>query len=271
MKIDRVILLFVLMFSFSNISLAAIDQRKVVQCDSTKEYMTTLSFLRESKSFQIQEKNARQLAFEVSTGCSGSAQRFINIVSLLTKASIDSVNSIRVAKEIALKDDKVNQTFIKIFRRGYRSRDFDLSANDALMLARNLAIDYEGNIDTTLKNFDIFASFCLSYEGLDLPKLKCAKMIKRLIKVGEKFEQPIAKHYIELYDFLVSKDGSNLPLYKALEYAEASIKFGPKAVNNFKEGYKFAIHKKGLNMGQDKAIEFAVSMAKNTLKVQANH
>ena len=270
MQTDKVVLFFFFLFSFNSPIFAGIEKSKIIQCDSTKEYVTTLTFLRKSTNFQVEETAARQLAFEVSKGCSGAAQRFINITSLLTKASIDTASSIKIAKEIALKSNKINQVFIKIFRRGYRSNDFDLSANDSLKLAYHLAIEYAGDIDISMKNFDVFSTFCLSYEGLDLSKLKCANMIKRLVKVGEKFEDPIAKPYINLYEFLVSKDGSSLPLYRALDYAEQSIKFGPKSVENFKDAFKFAMHKKGLDMGQEKAIKFALSMAKNTLKVETN-
>jgi hypothetical protein len=258
-------------------SFAAIDKENSIVvddtlqvCESTKEYITTLNFLRKSDKYQIKEADARKIAIQISKGCSGAAQRFINIVSLLSNASVDTSSSIKIAREVALKGEKVNRAFIGVFRRSYRSSDFDLSAKDSLQLARELSLDFKGDIGVSITNFDKFSEFCLSYKGLDLPKKECANMVKELVQVGDSFRVPIAPAYMEIFNFLVDRDEVNLPLYKALKLSKQTITYGPTAVKNFKDAYHFAIHQKGLNKGRKQAISFALLMAKNSLKSKTN-
>src|SRR4051794_34214870 len=87
-----------------------------LNCTSTLEFVTALEFLRTEKTFAIKEADVRSLASKVSSGCSGSALRFIRIVQLMSKAGMGSKDALELGLEFSKRRDRETETFITVFQ-----------------------------------------------------------------------------------------------------------------------------------------------------------
>ena len=79
---------------FAATPLTAPLEKKISNCLSAREYITTVNYFRTNKDFGLSEKEIQKTADKVSMGCSGASQRFIKIVKVLTKMGIDTRSSI---------------------------------------------------------------------------------------------------------------------------------------------------------------------------------
>src|SRR4051812_28021482 len=104
-SVMRIILVCAMALIFGFQAKAAVPAPKELHCLTTREYVTTLEFLRDSKEFQLPEKDARALATRVSDGCTGAALRFIKVTRLLTKAGVGSKDAVTTAADFAHRTD----------------------------------------------------------------------------------------------------------------------------------------------------------------------
>ncbi|MEK6624968.1 MAG: hypothetical protein AABY86_08370 [Bdellovibrionota bacterium] len=256
------IILTILLISFEGIA----DDVPVRNCLSTREYITSLNYLREQKSLGLEEKDSRNLADLISKGCTGAAQRFIKIINLLIKAELPSKLAISTAEEICNKSDQVAENFAQIFAKVYLEKFFDLPATEALRLARNLALQLERKAIKVLEDFTILSDFCLSRKGLDLPFTQCLSLIEKVLPQGREQEDSIARAFVKLFEFLTSEEkGPKMATNKALDEAKKTIAHGPNGVENFMLAYLFATNPTGLGLPYIQAIEFAQKMAGRTV------
>jgi hypothetical protein len=238
------------------------------QCASTKEYMITLNFLRDQKEYALKERDARKIADAVSReGCTGAAGRFAGVVRLLVRAQLDSKSAIETALKFVPGTDIQARAFSDIFKKFFVREYMNLDLLSSVKLALSLSIDFENFTPKVLNDFNRLAKFCSQGKTLELPKPTCAQLAARVTRLGQNFKESVAIPYVRLYDFLVSKDGANLPAFRAMKTAEEIVAHGPLAEENYKLAYKFAISKKGLALTNVRALEFAMKMAKRTLRV----
>src|SRR5690606_17686225 len=80
-------------------------------CQSSREYVTTLEYLRAQKSLGLDETKMREIALHVSAGCTGAAKRFTKAYEILVKAEASATTSLEIAKELAQKPEIYAQTF----------------------------------------------------------------------------------------------------------------------------------------------------------------
>ncbi|MBI2520710.1 MAG: hypothetical protein HYV97_09840 [Bdellovibrio sp.] len=260
------IILAILFANFIGLVVAA-DEAAQRNCLSTREYITSLNYLREQKSLGLEEKSARNLADIVSKGCTGAAQRFIKTSNLLIQAELPSSLAISTAQELSGQSDQVADNFAQIFAKVYLEKFFDLPASEALRLARNLALLSERNPSKVLEDFTILSDFCLSRKGLDLPLTKCLALIEKVLPQGRDQEDSIAQAYIKLFEFLSGQEkGPKLATLKALEESTKTISYGPNSLENFTQAYLFAISPTGLGLSYMQAVDFAQKMAARTVK-----
>jgi hypothetical protein len=239
---------------------------QMIECSSTREYVTALEYLRERKEFQMEEGVARDLANKVSDGCSGAGKRFIQSTSLLLKAGLDSRNALEVALKLAKTDDKVVDNFSHLFKLTFTPNYLDLSVGEALDVAIKLSLEFKGEQLQAKNDFQKLVDFCISTKGLDLPKNKCSELAVRITKLGEHYKNGVAKSFFEIFDFLNSKRGGNQTMSNVLKLAETVVAFGPLGVENFITAYKYATSEKGMNLDESKSIDFSLSMAKKTIR-----
>ncbi|GAB4021399.1 MAG: hypothetical protein Fur0010_24420 [Bdellovibrio sp.] len=236
-------------------------------CSASKEYITTVNYLRDHKEFGLEDKQIREVADAVSLGCTDSALRFAKVMDLLVQASLPSHIALEEAKRLSQKTNAESDNFIAIFRRIYLEKFFDLSANDALALAKKLTFEVERDHVRVMNDFNILSDFCLERKGMDLSLLKCAEIIGKIIPKGEDNSNSIAKSFLELIEFLtLDEKGPKITLLKAIEITESVLDHGARATDNYILAYKFAINEKGLAIGGNEAMSFAQNMASRSIK-----
>lgn len=239
------------------------------QCSAAKEYVTTLNYLREHKEFSIQQTDALKVASDVSKGCSGASLRFIQVVTLLTKAGIDSGTAVVTGKEFAFQTDDKTQSFISIFKGSFLKKFLDMDLLSSKKIALELTVGLKKAPQIVGEDFAAIANFCAQNQGLDLPKTQCAEYALKVIKDADQFEGPIAPPFLELFNFLTNESaGPKATTYDALKLAESVLKYGPIAKDNFVTAYRFAISKKGLDIGRNEAIVFATQMASQSVPLE---
>lgn len=243
------------------------NEKTLVKCESTKEYVTTVQFLRDKKDFGLDHNNILRIADEISLGCSGASQRFIKITRLLTQVGIDTKNSLETAKKFAAKDDSFVDAFITIFKQTYNQDELDLDALNALRISTKLSVEFDGTVKHAVSDFNDLANFCKSRKEMDLPLPRCAELATKITRLGQDFDEPIAKPFINLVQFLEeSKKGPEKPKNQVLVIAEKVIKNGPQASENFIQAYRFATSKDGLGFTDKDAIEFGIKMSGRSFK-----
>jgi len=244
-----------------------VNSPELTQCHSSKEFITTMHYLRDMKDFGLKEPSIYKIADSVSKGCSGASQRFINVTKLLTKVGIDSKSSIETAMKFSANKDDYTAAFIEIFRQTYDAKNLDLDALNSLKISLALSVEFKGSIEKAVADFKRLVEFCKSSNEMDLPLPTCAKLATTVTRLGQDFEEPISKPFIKLVRFLQeSKKGPQKSKRHVLKIAKEVIAYGPMSQKNFEEGYRFAISEKGLGYTQPKAIRFAKLMAKRSYK-----
>ncbi|MGE4232247.1 MAG: hypothetical protein AB7F43_02860 [Bacteriovoracia bacterium] len=234
-------------------------------CDTTKEYITALEFLRVEKNFAIAEPEARKLALEVSKGCSGSAERFIRIVKLLVKAEVGSKDAIQAGLKFAGKTEIEADAFVSIFKTSFVADSLDLDLATSIDLAHSLSSGFDGDHKVALKDFYHLVGFCLDYEGIDLPRPACAKMAARIARTTKVHKQSVYHSFKEAYMFMsTSGKGPHMDNGQATRKAEELVAIAPRAVDNYIVAYRYAVAEKGLGMSVPDALSFADKMAKET-------
>lgn len=253
---------------FSSAAMAKMPESKPETCLSSREYITTLEFLRENKAFGLEEKDCRVVSSKVSEGCTGSSKRFIQVINVLTKAGVPSKLALETAQKFALSSDDTTAAFMTVFKGAFIDSLLDLDVSQALNVAMELSYSYEGNKKLAEKHFNKLVEFCMDKKSLDLPIPECARMSVRVIKSGSAFEFDITKDFIDLFNYLGDQSKSNLPTFEALKVAEHVVKYGPEAKKNFTQAYEYAISKSGMEASQKDAIEFGKTMASRSVKTE---
>lgn len=236
-------------------------------CSPTREYVTTLRFLRAHSEFALNEDKAEELADSISHGCVGAAKRFIEISNILISARIGSRDAIEIGKRFAMATDDVSRAFIAIFKTVYLQKYLDLDVHTSLQTALALSIDFKGDVKLAEADFANIVNFCLDPEELDLPNVQCADMAAKTTRLGQNFEKTyVSHHFIDLFRFLTSSSGPNKSSVEALKIIDSVLPFGPAASNNFQNAYRFAISEKGLGLDENKALDFAKKMASRSIR-----
>jgi hypothetical protein len=235
-------------------------------CLSSREYITTVKFLRDKKEYQLTEQQIKITADTVSKGCSGSSQQFIKIMKLLTKMGIDSGSSLKTALNFVHKEENFAKAFIEIFRQTYDPSYLDLDALSAMKISLQLSAQYKGDVDKSLSDFRALVGYCLNNKSMELPTSRCAQLATKITMLGQDFIDPISTPFINLMSFLQENDkGPKFDKNTSLKISEAVLKYGPVAERNFKQAYVFATSKDGLAYDFKTAISFAKKMAKRSV------
>lgn len=235
-------------------------------CYSSREYITTMEFIRGQKDFALNEKQTRELANKVSTGCTGASKRFIQVTKVLVKSGLPSQTAIETGVKYALTGDEAFNAFMTIFKSSYLESLLDLDLKLSLDISTELSQSYKGKNRIIEKEFSQLVEFCVDRKSLDLPLVDCAKTATRVLKSGEDYEFKIGKDFIDVFNFVTEKGKANIPTYEAMAVAENVVKFGPEAKTNFINAYEYGIDKKGLDYTVTDAIEFGKTMASRSIK-----
>ncbi len=243
-----------------------VEEEKDLTCHSTREYVATLKFIQKKASrLGLSEANAKLVADEVSQGCDGSAQRFIDIVNALLVAELDPKSSVETGLRFAKATDIETKNFLTVFKRAFLGKYLDLDLRNSVKLAESLSIDYKGEAQEVASDFIKLVSFCTDTKKLDLPYLKCAQLAAKVTSTRPEFKPYAANDFLKLFKF-IRDDKPHRSSGEALQIAEEVVTFGPTAAENYIQAYQFAASKSGLQYEDARAMEWAMLMAKRSLK-----
>ncbi|MCB0421495.1 MAG: hypothetical protein KDD61_10900 [Bdellovibrionales bacterium] len=232
-------------------------------CLSAREFITTLEYLRSKKDFAMDDIHAQSLAHKVSKGCTGSAQRFITSVEVLSKVEAGT----RVAMDIGLKlsqhSDAYAKSFIGLFKKSYLKEYFDLDMQTSLKIATSLSLDYKGNVEQALSDYFKVSEFCIGKE-VNLPPPICAQLAQEIVKNNEHSTHSVAEAFIRVYRFVQETESLKSPVKDALAISRKVVAVDPNAATNFIEGYKYAISEKGLKFSAQQSLTLAYQMVERT-------
>lgn len=234
-------------------------------CLATKEFVTTLEFLRRDPDFKIKDPEAKDLAFQVANGCEGAAKRFIRVSKTLTSAGATNRSAIQNALPFAQSSDVRADAFIQMFRKSIAEDSLDLEMDDALKIASELSTQpQEATLSALARDFERLAEYCSDSQNLGLPRSQCGAFAARVSKKGESQPTGIAKTFIQMVEYLKSESGPNLTTGDALNMAEALVAQGQPGLENFKQAYQYGSSAKGLSLSRVDAIHFAKKMSQIT-------
>lgn len=265
MKSNRIITTVLISFSLltSVQVFAKKKEQEIEKCTSSKEFITTINYLKQKKEFSLNQKDAFNTAMKVSQGCSYSSSRFINALELLLKISLTASDAIKVAIRVANSDDAKSEAFEDVLKRSFTKKYLDLPLKDSVAYALALSIDFKGDPTVARNDFKRLVEFCKDEDYLEMPIIKCAEIALEVSKHTVKFKESLVSSFIDLFEFQIEKDGPNLPTFNALEITREVIAAGPLAEENYKLAYKYAVQKDpGLDYDRTNAIKFAKKMAK---------
>lgn len=230
-------------------------------CMTSREFITTLEFLRDFKELAIQEQDAQAAARKVAEHCTGAAQRFIRVAKTLSRAGLSGKNSVESGLEFASRTDRETETFLLVFSRAFLAEFLDLDLRSAMQMARSLSTQFDGDVLAVRDDFETVLEFCLRSKGLDLPRPRCGTLAAQLARKGGDYSGGISRPFIKLYQFLESERGPALDKEKSLTLAQELVaEGGADSADNFIHAYRYAISKSGLELSAKDAMGFARSM-----------
>ncbi len=233
-------------------------------CKSSREFITTLEYLRDKKEFALTEVQSREFALKVAGGCTDASKRFIETTELLVKAEMDSRKVFDYSLKMALASNEVSQTFQKVFKESFVQDLLDLDLMVALETAYQLSSDFSGNYADLSNDFNYLVRFCVDQKSLGLPIKECAQFATRIARIGSQIKAPVRESFRAGFDFLTRPEKANLPTVEALKTIERVLPYGAQGVENFKQAYDYATSEKGLAMPIKQGIEFAVGLSVKT-------
>lgn len=233
-------------------------------CASAKEYITSFEYLREKLDLVGTEKKARQVASLVSAQCSGAADRFIRVAALLSSVGYLPELSVDLALEFAARSSANTETFQQVFKMSFLKNYLDLDLSSSLELALSLS-KLDGRQVLVEDEFSNTVRFCVENDGLGLSKPDCARFAQRIVGYGNGHNSSIFQAFTRAYDFIMSSDGPQQPMFLALQIAEKIVAIGPGAVENYILAYRYAMSERGLALVQSAAMSFAQTMAAQTI------
>jgi hypothetical protein len=235
-------------------------------CDSTKEFVEALSFMRTQKDVVSSESLAKEKAFEISKGCNGATQRFARIFLLLKKSGVDYSKSLHVGVLFSKESDTTVDNFFEIFQKTYLGEFFDLDYQTAINVSYELSTDFEGNREQARKDFLSIGRDCLDKNEMNLPIKQCAELALKFARNSKYFPEGTYKPFSEMYKLFRKDKRFGLSIRSTLEIINEILPYGPKAPENFISGFDLAIKENGMNLGGKDAITFGIAMAKRSVK-----
>jgi hypothetical protein len=252
---------------FSLLISANIFSLEIKKCDSSKEFITGYNYLKDKKELELPVKSIFSHAKEISTNCTGSANRFIQTVNFLIDAEIPSNDALKKGKAISALSDQHLEAFLSIFKKIYVEKYFDLSAIKSLKIASELTESAKKSPAKILADFEKLGEYCMGKEGLELGFEKCSDFIATTLSNSNEYDESISESVISFIDFLTKEEkGPKLPINQALIETEKTAMYGISGFNNFREGFIFSFSEKGLGLGLKESLDIGRDLSKNAIK-----
>lgn len=234
-------------------------------CDSAEEFRQVHKYLKDEKSLEFSENEARNFGTEVAKGCTNAARRFIVSFELLKKSGVDLKFSAKSALKLAHESDASVDTFVEAFKHLYLENILDLDYRTAYQVAWDLAKEVRIFSTQIGEDFTSMVKFCLNSadadKGIGLPQKECLQLGLKLARWSKFFPEGAYQSFEDFYRKLKTDQRFAVSTQRALEIAMQVLERGPKAPKNFLEGFGYALSKDGLNESAEFALKHALKMA----------
>ena len=235
-------------------------------CKSHREYITTLEYMRKQDHYKMGETFSREVADQVSNGCTGAAKRFVRVYELLVKVEAGARSSAQFAIELAQTTDAHVDTFMGIFKNAYEPKKLDLDVLSSVKIAKRLSSDYKGDVKQALKDYEALVKFCLDEKHIGASAPQCALLAAEVATAGENHKNPISKSFEKLYTWLRTDKSTGISMAQAIEIAKKVVMTHPKAVDNFIAAYSYGLKEKGLSYSADQSLNFAMNITQKAVR-----
>ncbi len=260
------ILFFLLISLVTQNVFASISTNLPKICQPAVEYTTTFNYLKSKTDFEVSQNQAAKIANEVSKGCTGASQRFIDVTNYLSHAGLTGDDAIKTGLQFVNESEITTNNFLKIFKMAFLRKYLDMDLHNSLKLARSLSLEYLGENERIGQEFETMVEFCTDTENLSLPGTQCASFTAEVLQSEGEFGPYAAKDFIKVFHFLRDDEkGPKRSTAEALKKAKEVVAFGPSAADNYITGYSFAVAKSGLKKNESEAMVFAAKLASRSV------
>lgn len=241
------------------------DQKEEAPCPAAREFITAFEYLSDKDTTHLAKAPATELSLKVAKGCEGAAERFITTSELLRRSGLFSQDALKLGLEFAKATPAQTEAFRTIFQMAFLREGLDLDLLSATQLARSLSLDFSGQVEQAMNDYEQLVEFCLSKEALGLPRPRCATLSAELVPLARERDVSIFAIFRDGYEFLTGdSDGPKLSTDQALSLLVRLLKMSPEAVSEFAKLYPYAHDADGLGLSRQQAIELALEVSSST-------
>lgn len=233
-------------------------------CDSFEVYKNTVDYLKKQKELPFTEPQILKAALEINKGCNGADLRFQRVFELLSNSGVAIRQSYELAVDFAKMTNQKTDNFIVLFKGLFLENKFDLDFDTAYKTSLELSAALPKDWEKVRNDFKMFMSFCSGSKSEELPIRQCAEWTLSLLKFEDHFPAGIYLSFDNLYNFLITRKGPQLPVKDRLHLVRELLAYGPKAPENFKRSLEWLGSKKGPGLSPTKAHTLALEIAKNS-------
>lgn len=232
-------------------------------CESSKEFITTIEYLRNQKSFTLPDSEIFKVALSISENCNGASRRFQKMLSTLVATGVDHNHALKFSRQYSQEDNDSVDVFLSLFQGLVLEKKFNLPFYQAFETAKFFAESSKGNKAELKKDFLGFLGFCFDDpSGTMLPLDQCRKLSFKYLDLHKNFPNGVFKEFKSLFTFLRDQKETGLPIAGALALTQEVLLNGPGAQKNFIDSYKYGLY--NLNMKPSQALSLSLKMAEYT-------
>ncbi len=241
-----------------------LEEKLPPTCDTAQEFKATYEELISHQLLDFPDRDVVRIAYEVTKGCDGAAERFHVILNLLLNTGVDKRKAVEFALHYARRTDQQTSAFVLIFKGTFLEKYYDMDFKTALATSFKLSLEARGNPEALAKDFRGILDFCVSHKGTDLPFKICAPYALELAMASYLYgDAGLMSSFQKLIDFFMQQKEQDYSIGVQLKFAGRILRHGPKAVENFQTQYAYGISE-SMKLTQKTSIELAVRVAENS-------
>lgn len=253
------ILKFIILISSTAFLFTGADLR-AAECESTKEFVSTVDYLRKQKNFTLPDNEILKTALLVSENCNGASRKFQKMLSTLVSAGVDHEHARHFAISYSEEDSESVEAFLSLFQGLVLEKKFNLPFYQAFETAKFFAESSKGNKAMLKKDFLGFISFCFEdSNGIQLSLDQCRSLSLKYLKLHSLFPRGVFQDFKSLFVFLRDQKETGLPIASALSITQTVLQNGPGSQKNFIDSYKYSLYQ--LNMKPSQSLALALKLA----------
>lgn len=232
-------------------------------CESTKEFIATIDYLRKFKKLALPDNQILQTALRVSQNCNGASGRFQKMLTTLIETGIDYNHALNFSIQYSEEDNESVEAFLSLFQGLVLEKKFNLPFYQAYETAQFFAQSSKGNKAELKKDFLGFLSFCFEDpNGTMLSLDQCRNLSFKYLNLHQHYPEGVFKDFKSLFTFLRDEKDTGLPIANALSLTQEVLLSGPGSRKNFIDSYKYGLYQ--LNMKPSQSLSLALKLATYT-------